>query len=147
MRMRPTIPLGLALALAGGGCAQSGAGHLGAGQVAGLGVGAAAGAVIGDKLGGNTGALIGGAAGLAGTAWLTNGTPDSAVQDAAEAARRDERQKIMNQYWAEQTESMERPTAVGATDGPPLHYPGGNYDGINFAARIAADPSLGEPAR
>jgi len=145
MSPRPLLAAGLALALAG--CAQPGAGHLGLGQVAGLGAGTAAGAVIGEKLGGNTGALLGGAAGLAGAAWLTNGTPDSAVQAAAEAARRDERQKIMNQYWAEQTEALADPGPAGPAAGPPLHYPAGTYDGINFAARSAPDSSLGEPAR
>jgi hypothetical protein len=145
MRPRSTLLAGLALAL--GGCARPGAGHLDVGQVAGLGVGTAAGAVIGDKLGGNTGALLGGAAGLAGAAWLTSGTPDAVVQDAAEAARRDERQKIMNQYWAEETESGEGAAAGGSAAGPPLHYPAGTYDGINFAARIAPDPSLAEPLR
>jgi hypothetical protein len=147
MKPRPTLPAGLVLTLALAGCAQPGAGHLNVGQVAGLGVGTAAGAVIGQKLGGNTGALIGGAAGLAGAAWLTNGTPDSAVQAAAEAARRDERQKIMNQYWAEQTESLPGFTPAGPGADRPLHYPAGTYDGINFAARTAPDSSLAEPMR
>jgi hypothetical protein len=143
------IPAGVWLAAGVAGCAQPGAGaaHLGLGQVAGLGVGTAAGAVIGDRLGGNTGALIGGAAGLAGAAWLTNGPPDSAVQAAADAARLDERQKIMREYWYEQTESPLGETAAASAAGPPLHYPAGTYAGINFGARLAPDSSLEEPVR
>jgi hypothetical protein len=147
MRPRRHLPAGLALAAALAGCAAPGAGHLGAGQVAGLGVGTAAGAVIGDKLGGNTGALLGGAAGLAGAAWLTNGTPDADMREAAEAARRDERQKIMQQYWYEQTESELGDARPGAAPGPALHYPAGAYAGLNFGDRTAPEPTLAEPAR
>ena len=140
------LPAAAALATVLAGCAQPGAGHLGLGQVAGLGIGTAAGAVIGDKLGGGAGAAIGGVAGLAGAAWLTNGTPDSALQAAAEAARREERQKIMREYWAEPTEAGNAaPLRAGA--GPLLRYPAGTYAGINFGARLAEDPSLTEPFR
>jgi hypothetical protein len=140
---------GFTLALGLAGCAQPGAGgsHLGVGQVAGLGVGTAAGAVIGDKLGGTTGAVIGGAAGLAGAAWLTSGTSDADLQAAAEAARREERQKIMRQYWYEQTETLQGEARPGPGGGLPLHYPAGTYAGINFGARTATDAALEEPDR
>ena len=133
------------------GCAQPaappGTGGLGAGPVAELGVGAAAGAVLGDKLGGNAGAFIGGAAGLAGTAWLARGAPDATVQEAAEAARREERRKIMRQYWYEQTEAGTGGAGSGAEAGLPLHYPAGAYAGMNFAARDTAEAPLAEPER
>jgi hypothetical protein len=148
MSARLLVIAGLALA----GCAQPGAspGQLGVGQVAGLGVGTAAGAVIGDKLGGTTGAVVGGAAGLAGAAWLTNEVAAASgpgAAEAAEAARRDERQKIMRQYWYEQTEALQGDASSGTGPGLPLHYPAGAYDGINFGARTAPDPSLTEPVR
>jgi hypothetical protein len=148
MSPRLFILAGFALA----GCAQPGAapGRLGAGQVAGLGVATAAGAVVGDKLGGTTGALVGGAAGLAGSAWLANelaAASGPGAAEAAEAARRDERQKIMRQYWYEQTEALQADAPPGTGAGLPLHYPAGAYDGINFGARTAPDSSLGEPVR
>jgi hypothetical protein len=149
MSRRRHLLAGSALAAVLAGCAAPGAGsaHLGAAQVAGLGAGTAAGAVIGEKLGGNAGALVGGAAGLAGAAWLANRTSEADGAAAVEAARREERQKIMRQYWYEQTESLPGDARSGPAAGAPLHYPAGEYDGMNFGARTAPDASLGEPER
>ena len=66
---------------------------------------------------------------------------------AAAAARRDERQKIMQEYWFEHTVAAEAGDRVGAAGPPPLLYPAGNYGGINFAPRQAAEPGLAEPVR
>ena len=120
------------------------------GQVATLGAGTAAGAVLGDKIAGNTGALIGGAAGLAGVALVSNAVHSSASQEsaeAAEAARREERLKIMQDYWYDKTLSAQADEAGGNHPPQVLQYPAGTYSGIRFAPRVAADPSLSEPAR
>lgn len=140
-----------------GGCAyptspvsSSSPGSLSLGQVATLGAGTAAGAVIGDKLGGNTGALIGGAAGLAGTAIVSNVIHSSASHDSAEAveqARREERLKILQDYWTDKTLSAQADAATGAQAPELLAYPAGIYSGIRFAPRMAANPSLSEPTR
>jgi hypothetical protein len=149
MRPRQVFPASWALAAALAGCAApgAGAGHLGVGQVAGLGAGTAAGAVIGKQLGGDAGALVGGAAGLAGAAWLANRTSEGDAAAAVEAARRDERQKIMRQYWYEQTEALPGDARGAAAAQVPLHYPAGEYGGVNFGARTATDSSLAEPER
>jgi hypothetical protein len=77
-------------------------------------------------------------------------TPHSnpAVEQAIEAARRDERQKIMQEYWYDHTAAAGDSGESAGPEGPPvLLYPAGNYDGINFALRQAHDPSLAEPIR
>lgn len=140
-----------------GGCASptsplssSNQNSLSFGQVATLGAGTAAGAVIGDKIGGNTGALIGGAAGLAGTAIVSNAVRSSAAQDSAEAAekaRREERLKIMQDYWNDKTLSAEAGGSSALQAPQLLQYPAGIYSGIRFAPRVASDSSLSEPQR
>ena len=69
------------------------------------------------------------------------------VEEAIEQARRDERQRIMQEYWYEHTQAADRGAAATSEVGPPLPYPAGLYDGIHFAPRQAADPSLAEPNR
>jgi hypothetical protein len=73
--------------------------------------------------------------------------PRNAEALAADRARRDERQKIMQEYW--QGETGQRRDAGPTRSAAPrlLHYPAGTYDGVAFAPRLAADPSLAEPAR
>jgi hypothetical protein len=120
------------------------------GEAAELGAGGAAGALIGDKLGGGTGALIGGAAGLAGAALIHNAVASSGDQKTAEVveqARRQERLKIMQDYWLDHTLSAGRETSGQAGNAPLLEYPAGTYSGILFAPRLAADPTLTEPIR
>jgi hypothetical protein len=120
------------------------------GEAAELGAGGAAGALIGDKLGGGTGALIGGAAGLAGAALIHNAvasSDDQKTSEAVEQARRQERLKIMQDYWREQTLSARRETSGQAGNAPLLEYPAGTYSGLLFAPRLAADPTLTEPIR
>jgi uncharacterized protein YcfJ len=115
-----------------------------------LGAGGAAGALIGDKLGRGTGALIGGAAGLAGAALIHNAVASSDDQKTAEVveqARRQERLKIMQDYWLDHTLSAGRETSGQAGNAPLLEYPAGTYSGILFAPRLAADPTLTEPIR
>ena len=69
------------------------------------------------------------------------------LDEAIEQARRDERQRIMQEYWQEHTTAPERGPTGGFEPQPPLPYPGGLYGGIRFAPRQAPDPSLGEPER
>ena len=120
------------------------------GEAATLATGGIAGAAIGDKLGGGTGALIGGAAGLAGAALIHNAivsADDQKTAEAIEQARRQERLKIMQDYWRDQTLSAQRETSGGLSHAPLLEYPAGTYSGLIFASRLAADPALIEPDR
>jgi hypothetical protein len=52
----------------------------------------------------------------------------------------------MQEYWEEQTVA-DRDKEPGPADAAPLEYPAGTYSGINFAPRVAPDPSLAEPKR
>jgi hypothetical protein len=117
-----------------------------AGQIALLGAGAAAGAILGDRLDGRTGAMAGGAAGLAGSALIERAQTAAASGEAVEQARREERIKIMQEYWRDRTLSA-RPDPGAAPAAAPLEYPAGTYSGINFGPRLAADSSLAEPDR
>lgn len=116
------------------------------GQAALLGAGAAAGAAVGDALDGRTGSLAGGAVGLAGAALMGRAGAADATREAVERARREERIKVMQRYWEDRTLSQ-GPDAGAAPAPKLLEYPAGNYSGINFAPRLAADPSLAEPDR
>lgn len=109
------------------------------------------GAFAGQKLAGNTGGLLGGATGLVAGALINNTIVASADQqrsEAVEQARREERLRIMREYWRDRTET-EKPTARRAAfpPAPLLAYPAGVYDGINFAPRLATDATLNEPIR
>ena len=75
--------------------------------------------------------------------------PDSVKPDpeALEQARRDERQRIMQQYWYEHAVEGPPAPSVGLDAGPVLAYPAGTYGGLLFAPRQALDPSLAEPNR
>lgn len=121
-----------------------------AGQVATLGIGTAAGAAIGKEIGGNSGAVIGGATGLIASALAYNtatASADQRIAEVAEQARREERLKIMQDYWYDQTLSPKRESTGIVAATPLLNYPAGTYEGIRFAPRQAADSSLAEPAR
>jgi hypothetical protein len=74
------------------------------------------------------------------------GSP-SAAELAADQARREERLKIMQQYWTEQTAAPPEAAASPSAAPPLLDYPAGSYSGINFAPRRTADPGLAEPIR
>jgi len=67
--------------------------------------------------------------------------------EAVEQARREERQKVLQQYWAERTSDLPGPPPVSRAAWPDLSYPAGEYGGIWFGPRQAQDPSLGEPLR
>ena len=120
------------------------------GQVATIGVGTTAGAVIGKEIGGNTGAVIGGATGLLASALAYDAattTADQRAAELAEQARREERLKIMQDYWFDQTLSAKSEPSALVAHGPLLNYSAGTYGDIRFTPRQAADPSLAEPAR
>jgi len=90
------------------------------------------------------------AAGCAHPAPPTAGRPEISDQTGSagvEAIRREERLKVMQEYWLEHTAAAEPGRSVVPTAAPPLLYPAGNYGGVNFAAREAADSSLAEPIR
>jgi hypothetical protein len=74
------------------------------------------------------------------------GSPSAAAQ-AVEQARREERLKIMQQYWYDQTAAPLPDAGAGAEAPRLLDYPAGSYGGLAFGPRRAADPSLGEPDR
>jgi hypothetical protein len=74
------------------------------------------------------------------------GSPSVAAQ-AAEQARREERLKIMQQYWYEQTVAPGPEAGAEPETGRLLDYPAGTYAGLAFGPRRAADPSLAEPDR
>jgi len=120
------------------------------GDVATLGAGTAAGAVIGEKLGGSTGALVGGATGLAAATLIRNGAnsaTDASIAEAVEQARREERLKIMQDYWEDQTLGPKMEPSGKLSAVPLLSYPAGSYSGVNFGPRLAPDPALAEPNR
>ena len=73
--------------------------------------------------------------------------PPAPSPEMVEQARRDERQKIMQEYWYEHTGAAQHPQAVEPDAGPSLNYPAGTYGGVRFGPRQAADASLAEPRR
>jgi hypothetical protein len=64
-----------------------------------------------------------------------------------EQARREERQKVLQQYWSERTGSLPGPAPAARSSWPDLSYPAGQYGGMWFGPRQAQDPSLTEPFR
>ena len=70
--------------------------------------------------------------------------PDLAV---AEAARREERLKVMQEYWDDHTGATGREGGSGRGGAGRLEYPAGIYAGVNFGPRLAPDASLAEPDR
>jgi hypothetical protein len=74
------------------------------------------------------------------------GSP-SAPALAADQARREERLKIMQEYWYEQTAAPSPESGDGPAPARLLDYPAGSYAGLAFGPRRAADPALAEPAR
>jgi hypothetical protein len=82
-----------------------------------------------------------------GCAHSGSAVPQPPDLQALEQARREERQKIMMDYWRDQTAA----SAGGQTALPRtpqvLDYPAGLYDGIRFGPRQATQPGLCEPER
>jgi hypothetical protein len=82
-----------------------------------------------------------------GCALPTSPVPSPGPQaEAAEQARREERLRILQEYWYDHTLSPGG-DAAPAPGAPLLEYPAGVYSGIRYVARLAADPSLAEPDR
>jgi hypothetical protein len=74
------------------------------------------------------------------------GDPSSQAE-AVEQARREERQKVLQQYWRERTSDLPGPPPISRGAWPDLSYPTGEYNGLWFGPRQAQDPSLAEPSR
>jgi hypothetical protein len=72
--------------------------------------------------------------------------PSPSDRTEIDRARREERLKILQQYWYDRTLSA-GPEGRAALPRALLEYPAGTYSGINFGPRVAADPSLAEPER
>lgn len=64
---------------------------------------------------------------------------------AAESARREERQKIMREYWYDHTLAPGLPVEPAPL--PRIAYPAGAYSGVNYGPRLASDPAMAEPVR
>ena len=84
---------------------------------------------------------------LAGAGCASHATDAPAPAEAIEQARREERQKVLQQYWQDRTASLSGPPPVSPGSSPDLSYPAGIYGGLRFAPRQARDASLAEPAR
>jgi hypothetical protein len=67
--------------------------------------------------------------------------------EAIEQARREERQKVLQQYWRDRTSDLPGPPPASRAAWPDLSYPSGEYYGLRFGPRQAQDPSLAEPSR
>jgi len=67
--------------------------------------------------------------------------------EAIEQARREERQKVLQQAWQERTGSLPGRPPLSRASWPDLAYPAGEYGGLRFGPREAQDPSLAEPSR
>ena len=74
-------------------------------------------------------------------------TDPTTESEAIEQARREERQKVLQQYWLDRTASLSQPPSISPFSSPLLSYPAGVYGGLRFAARQAQDPSIADPAR
>jgi hypothetical protein len=83
--------------------------------------------------------------GAAGCASRGAGPPSQAEE--VEQARREERQKVLQQYWRDRTSDLPGPPPVSRAAWPDLSYPAGEYGGLWFGPRQAQDPSLAEPFR
>jgi hypothetical protein len=79
---------------------------------------------------------------LAGCAHSSPPPTDAA---SAESARREERQKIMREYWYDHTLAPGRETEPAPP--PRIAYPAGAYSGVNYGPRLASDPAMAEPVR
>ncbi len=85
------------------------------------------------------------AAGAAGCA--SRPADPSPQAEEIEQARREERQKVLQQYWSDRTGDLPGPAPASRAPWPDLSYPAGQYGGLWFGPRQAQDPSLAEPSR
>jgi len=132
--------------------AEPSASHTSGRELLAIGGAAAAGAAIGNEISGEEGALIGAGVGLLAGAAANNIAGERTAQREAElmeAARRDERTRIMNEYWEAQRYSPNSSSMGGeGSSEAQIAYPGGYYEGVNMAPRIAPEASpLTEPVR
>ncbi len=101
-----------------------------------LGIGTAAGAAVGQNIDDTWGGPVGAAIGMAGTAAFlkySNEREAQLVAEAKEEARREERGKLMQDYWLEASGS----DSVGSWRGSErdVRYDAGIYDGIAYERR------------
>ena len=102
-----------------------------------LGLGAAGGAGLGELAMGNTyGGMVGGALGLLGTqTYLShvNNQQAQIVAEAKEEARREERAKLMQDYWTEASGTDY--VGHGKNGTRDVRYDAGVYDGVAYERR------------
>jgi len=110
-------------------------------------LGAGAGAAIGHNQDGSRGALIGAATGALVGTLTTNAVANfnaNQIEEAAEAARREERARVMNDYWQSMaidggnSDQTTQSTQTARPKSVPVVYPSGVYDGVLMAPRVQA---------
>lgn len=112
-------------------------------------LGGAAGALIGNEVNGARGAAIGAGAGAILTAAAANivtTNQQNSIDEAKEDGARQERLKIMNDYWdSHATRGGNAPaTASTPTTAPAtttVTYPAGVYDGVTYGPREVTVPA------
>jgi len=74
------------------------------------------------------------------------------AHEDAEAARREERLRLMQRIWAEETAAPlpgdpARPAPLSPAKPASVAYPAGEYDGVQMAPHVGADAGIAEPVR
>lgn len=152
MKTRLILSLIAPVFLAFGCATRPGGAHaanpLGLGQAVVPLVTAGAGAAIGKSIGGNKGAIIGAAVGAAGGVVGSNATGDwwrNQMEESREQGKREERVKIMNDYWESYATNGGNAPKRSSSDITPrtktVTYPTGVYDGILYGPREIEAPS------
>jgi hypothetical protein len=90
------------------------------------------------------GSALSGCSSAAGTAQV--------AREEAEAARREERLKLMQRIWTEETAAPLpgdplRPAPPSPAKPGPITYPAGEYDGVQMAPHVGMDGGVAEPVR
>ena len=151
MRHRHIFPLTAVLALLLAGCVypRPGAGttpSVGAGSATVTALGAVGGAALGYGIKGRDGALVGAAGGAALSALAANAASswhNDKIEEAREQGARDERVKVLNDYWQSQAVDKAHEPAGGSgkkTGTTTLQYPAGVYDGVIYGPRTIEVP-------
>jgi uncharacterized protein YcfJ len=109
-------------------------------------LGAVGGAAVGNQISGRDGALIGAAGGAAVAALTANAVGhvmNNKIQEARDQGARDERVKLMNDYWQSQAVDRAHEPAPETAKKPgttTMTYPPGVYDGVLYGPRTVEVP-------